>query len=130
MSTPSLPPAEASPASADADLAPAQQPQGSGQRDAPMNPGIAPAKGEALEADASPRTPDTPPGAPAPPADRTIKNGAVYSTPDGEERLVWEIRNGAVEYFSRRSGGHWTGVQTPPPSIADFASQVGLAAPA
>ena len=92
--------------------------------DAPRT-GVAPPKGEMLEAGVQQ------PAAPAPrpgPSDPTIREGAIYQGPDGEERLVWVIRNGVAEYFARRDGGRWTGtvVDRGLLTTEEFAREVGL----
>lgn len=97
--------------------------------DAGDQAGTAPPKGEMLEqgTQASSASPPPPAAAPA----TMIHEGAVYRTPDGEERLVWVVRHGVVEYFARRAAARWTPtlLDRGTPSVDDFARQVGMLAP-
>lgn len=90
--------------------------------------GMAPRKGEMLEAgmQTASESPPPPANTPAP----MIHEGAVYRTPDGEERLVWVVRHGVVEYFARRNAARWvpTLFDRGVPSVEDFARQVGMLA--
>ena len=58
-----------------------------------------------------------------------ISEGAIYRTPDGEERLVWVVRHGVVEYFARRDAARWspTLLDRGVPTVEDFAREVGMA---
>lgn len=91
--------------------------------DAPAS-GVAPPKGERLEDNAlADRHPEENGGG----ATHAVQEGQVYSTPDGEERLVWVIRKDGVGYFARREGGRWAPtLDRQIPSVAQFCREVGV----
>lgn len=100
--------------------APDKQPQGDGSPDAPPHPGVASPGGDPVN------EAGRPPGPPSAPAHLTLREGAIYPAPDGEEWLVWVIRNGVVEYFARRNGGRWAAtLDRGLLSVDDFSQRVG-----